>query len=567
MQYGNGVTNQYRYDSLNRLTNLVWGTHSSSLASFAYTLMNGGTRTNLVESVNGSSVNYQWSFDHLYRLTNEVINPFSGSPGSVSYAYDGVGNRLNRASTGSLTSALPNDGYSYDTNDELIVTAGSGNPTTNSYDLNGSTTGTATVGGGTNLYYYVSAMHWLVSATVNGNSTVFGIGYDGDGNRVFKGVQNPANTQDIVTFYLVDDRNPGGLSQVLEEYQGVWTNNGSSGWAAPVALSRVYNYGTVLISQQQFDPSTRLPSVLSYYGYDGHGSVRFLIGTNGTITDTYTYDAFGNLLGSTGSTPNNYLYSAQQRDPDLGLDYNRARYLNTDFGRFWTMDTFAGNNENPLSLHRYMYVQDDPIDHRDPSGNQMDELAANLGESEGLAALPHYTVQYAGISSGAGQVSVKIIGTCRTLLGTPCDYVSDGMEMLMGANVHGKQVYPEYRWTQFVKLSFTHNDNPHMPNNTWFRDPWWYAAHGIPYYYDDSEEDTYRKLGSKFGYYSIFVDRPEDKNDGDGTFEAKTFFNGVTSPGGNIYVPLVEIDWGYQVIGDQSYIRRPKAISWPLNRL
>jgi hypothetical protein len=34
-QYANDVTNRYQYDSLNRLTNLVWGTSSSSLARFA----------------------------------------------------------------------------------------------------------------------------------------------------------------------------------------------------------------------------------------------------------------------------------------------------------------------------------------------------------------------------------------------------------------------------------------------------------------------------------------------------------------------------------------------------
>ena len=35
-------------------------------------------------------------------------------------------------------------------------------------------------------------------------------------------------------------------------------------------------------------------------------------------TDTYEYDAFGNLVNSTGTTPNNYLYRGEQYDPDLG---------------------------------------------------------------------------------------------------------------------------------------------------------------------------------------------------------------------------------------------------------
>jgi len=33
---------------------------------------------------------------------------------------------------------------------------------------------------------------------------------------------------------------------------------------------------------------------------------------NSSVTDTYKYDAFGNLIASTGSTPNNYLFSGEQ---------------------------------------------------------------------------------------------------------------------------------------------------------------------------------------------------------------------------------------------------------------
>ncbi|MGH9831204.1 MAG: RHS repeat-associated core domain-containing protein, partial [Blastocatellia bacterium] len=63
-----------------------------------------------------------------------------------------------------------------------------------------------------------------------------------------------------------------------------------------------------------------------------------------------------------------YLYSGEQFDPDLGLYYQRARYLNTSTGRFWTMDRFQGRIEDPPSLHKYSYGKDDPVDRRDPSG-------------------------------------------------------------------------------------------------------------------------------------------------------------------------------------------------------
>lgn len=52
--------------------------------------------------------------------------------------------------------------------------------------------------------------------------------------------------------------------------------------------------------------------------YDGDGN-RALTDTTGAVTDTYDYDAFGNLIHSTGTTPNVYLYSGEQFDPDLHL--------------------------------------------------------------------------------------------------------------------------------------------------------------------------------------------------------------------------------------------------------
>src|SRR5271165_3229442 len=88
----------------------------------------------------------------------------------------------------------------------------------------------------------------------------------------------------------------------------------------------------------------------------------------------YDYDAFGNLTNSTGSTPNVYLFAGEQYDPALNLYYNRARYLNTTTGRFWSMDTAEGNNRDPLSLHKYLYAEGNPVDHVDPSGHEIDEV-------------------------------------------------------------------------------------------------------------------------------------------------------------------------------------------------
>jgi RHS repeat-associated protein len=94
-----------------------------------------------------------------------------------------------------------------------------------------------------------------------------------------------------------------------------------------------------------------------------------LTDSTGAVTDTYTYDAFGNLLERTGTTSNLYLYAGEQFDPDLGLYYNRARYLDVRNGRFWGMDEWDNDINDPRTLHRYSYAENDPLNGTDPTGH------------------------------------------------------------------------------------------------------------------------------------------------------------------------------------------------------
>jgi len=326
MCYGNGVTNLYQYDSLNRLTNSVWKTNGIVISSFAYTLGLTGNRTALTETNNGANRNYTWSYDALYRLTNETVTG-AAPTGTLGYSYDAVGNRTVRTNiTGGL--GLANQTPTYNTNDWF---------TSDQYDANGNTTNSASN------YYRYDVMNHVTNVN---NGTVI-ITYDGDGNRVIKTVGG------TTSYYLLDDRNPSSYAQVLEE----WTSTGTP------ALTRVYNYSLALISQRQVSSGT-----VSYYGSDGHGSMRFLLDASGNITDTYAYDAYGTIIASTGSTTNNYLYCGQQWDPDFGFYYDRARYLNPNIGRFWTMDKYDGRTKEPISFNKYLYCWGNPVNRLDLDG-------------------------------------------------------------------------------------------------------------------------------------------------------------------------------------------------------
>ena len=107
---------------------------------------------------------------------------------------------------------------------------------------------------------------------------------------------------------------------------------------------------------------------ISYYIADGHGSVRMLTDINGAVTDTYDFDAWGVMISSNGVTENNYLYCGEQYDSATGFYYLRARYMDPATGTFTTMDTYQGSIFDPVSLHKYLYANANPVTNTDPTG-------------------------------------------------------------------------------------------------------------------------------------------------------------------------------------------------------
>ncbi|WP_253938808.1 RHS repeat-associated core domain-containing protein, partial [Hahella sp. HN01] len=204
--------------------------------------------------------------------------------------------------------------------------------------------------------YTYSAKNKLLAVTKAGETTSFG--YNPDGIRTRKAGSG------ATTDFIVDQNRD--YAQVLQEVV-----NG--------AKQVSYVYGDDLLSQAR-------ASDVSYYVYDGQGSVRSLTNQIGVQTDSYHYDAFGILLHSEGDTPNSYLYTGEQYDASLDQYYLRARYYDQNQGRFTQMDTWMGHTHDPVTLHKYIYADADPATGIDPSGYMtLGEVGASFNIASNLA--------------------------------------------------------------------------------------------------------------------------------------------------------------------------------------
>jgi RHS repeat-associated protein/CSLREA domain-containing protein len=370
IQRPNGVDTVIAPNVRNQV-DLITHSKSGTLQFFDYQLDKAGNRKQVTES---GGVVIEWDYDNLYRLTDETRNGVN-----THFTYDGAGNRESMT-VGSTTTT-----YAYNALDQL-TSAGS---ITYGYDDRGNLT-QVTDGSNITDYTYDSADR-LATVTLP-DTTSISYGYDADGRRVKQTVGS------VATNYLWDEASVYG-DVVLE-------TNGSASTLASYTLS---NNG--IISQ------TRSGNT-SYYLQDGQGSTRALTDSTqaGTITDTYSYTAFGELFAQTGTTVNPYLYTGQQFDPLTGLYSLRARYYNPALGRLLSQDTYPYNFSNPVELNRYVYVANNPINAFDPSGHLLiEDVITYATNSVTKAAL---------IGAGIGAASALLCGG---------DAASVGMGALHGA--------------------------------------------------------------------------------------------------------------------------------------
>jgi RHS repeat-associated protein len=105
--------------------------------------------------------------------------------------------------------------------------------------------------------------------------------------------------------------------------------------------------------------------VTSYYHYDGRGSTVALTDDSGNVTDTKEYDAWGNIITSTGTTVTPYLFVGRKgyQTGNTGV-YIRARMYQPTIARWRSVDPLGFAQGSNL----FEFLLNSPQMQLDPSG-------------------------------------------------------------------------------------------------------------------------------------------------------------------------------------------------------
>ena len=386
--FANGVTVTFEYDALNRL--LVQKTVNSTgecITKYTYTIGKNGERTKILEEGLAGTTETEYTYDNAGRLIGEEIATIESgktaqNKASYQYKYDKVGNRISRSVTENGQTVTTS--YEYNSRNQLTTETVNGQDTIYSYDANGNLVKKSGVAG--NETYKYDVYNRLVKYSLDDGSKSESYTYDAEGVRRSKVTVGGEETKEI--FFVSDTSNE--LSRTVAE-----TDKEGN-------VVATYSWGDTLLSQTRED-------ITSTYLYDGHGNVRGLLDEKGCLTDTYAYNAYGELTQRTGETENHYLYTGEYYDGMTNLYYLRARYMNPSTGTFISMDTYQGDMYEPVTLHKYLYANANPVKYSDPSGMFSLAESATANAISSVLYENRYQIMGMAIMNGIGKAAMTTL--------------------------------------------------------------------------------------------------------------------------------------------------------------
>ncbi|HEX4120144.1 MAG TPA: hypothetical protein VH619_05985 [Verrucomicrobiae bacterium] len=240
----------------------------------------------------------------------------------------------------------------------------------------------------------VTAQSWDANGrlvkTIDAAANVVGKAYDGAGNLISLTNRN----NQVWTFqYDGDNRLTNTVSPLGYSCSQAYNNRGLL-QSSKDAIGQTVTYGYDARARMTNKTDT-LESV--NYQYDGNNNLTQVTNAAGGMGLSWTYDSLNRASSCTDANGNLIQYNFDTKGNLRVLTYP---------GGFWTMDTYEGEQEAPQTLHKYLYVADNPVNHRDPSGH---DIEGSLDVMDMMST--GFGMQSPVIGSGRGTATAIALGT------------------------------------------------------------------------------------------------------------------------------------------------------------
>ena len=247
-------------------------------------------------------------------------------------------------------------------------------------------------------------------------SSTAACGYDGDGNMTGSVARDANGTQVGQSIYSYDEASrlvgieTPGQSKWQFTYDGlsrlrvsqVWSWQGGT-WVPQQEIRRVYN-GMDVVQERDVNNNvvasyTRTGNIggilarttaasSTFYGYDGAGNVTTLTDTAGAQVGSYTYDAWGNTVASSGAKAGENPYRFSTKENIAGFYSYGYRFYAPGLGRWINRDPL----EEDGGVNLYAMAGNNPINMVDSYGKIPLYIIAGIGALVLIAAALIYSL-------------------------------------------------------------------------------------------------------------------------------------------------------------------------------
>ncbi|OVE76005.1 hypothetical protein BVX97_02690 [bacterium E08(2017)] len=202
--------------------------------------------------------------------------------------------------------------------------------------------------------------------TASNATTVLSFKYDYMGRRFSKTVDGAETT------FIYDGWN------LISESSSTATNHYTWGLDLSQSLQGAGGVGG-LLSVTEADSDTYT------YCYDANGNVMQLVDSAGSVQASYEYDAFGNIIASSGTMAdeNPFRFSTKHYDDETKLSYYGFRYYDAGMGRWLNRDPIGENGGENL----YAMVRNNAVDYNDYLGLEKKKLFGCCKDEDIVAEL------------------------------------------------------------------------------------------------------------------------------------------------------------------------------------